>query len=117
MPERQISADAANKIGMLLDSIEGILQREQEASRAKADRVAGDRDAGDRVAVFAGLPSELRWRVMVLGCSVEDMNFWVRRDPDSPGVEWFIATEIETGGETNGVTAREAMNNYFTANA
>lgn len=99
MPDRQISADAANEIGMLLDSVEHILAHEQETQHS------------DRV----DLPPELRWRVMVLGCSVDDMNVWIRRDPGLTGIEWFIATEIRTGCDANGATAREAMNNHFTA--
>lgn len=118
MQEREIGVDAANRIGILLDSIERILKREQETAQAKSDYAGERTTSGDHVAVFAGLPDVLRWRVMVLGCSVEDMNFWVRRDPaESSSVEWFIATEIETGCEANGVTPREALDNYFAANA
>lgn len=117
MQEREISADAANRIGLLLDSIERILKREQEAAQAKVDRDDERTTRGERVAAFPALPPELRWRVMVLGCSVEDMNFWVRRDPDEPGCEWYVATEIETGCDANGVSPRDALDNYFAANA
>jgi hypothetical protein len=113
MQEREISADAANRIGILLDSIERVLTREQEAAQARVDH-ADERDSqGYRIMAFPGLPSALRWRVMVLGSSVEDMNFWVRHDPDEPDVKWFIATEIETGTHAHGVSAREALDNYF----
>jgi hypothetical protein len=84
--ERPISADSANRIGILLDSIDRILKREQEEAQAKANR------EGERIAAFPGLPPELRWRVMVLGASVEDLNFWIRRD-DQDGGQWYTLTE------------------------
>ena len=113
MYEREISADAANRIGILLDPIDRILKREVEAAQAKIDRDDERDQRGYRVIAFPGLPSELRWRVMVLGSSVQDMNFWVRRDPAEPGCQWYIATEIETGTDAHGVSAREALDNYF----
>lgn len=114
MPDRhvtlkapEISPDAANRIGILLDSIDRIMDREQEAMQLEADR------KNEPIMCLPALPDALRWRVMVLGCTVEDMNFWVRRDPAEPNVEWYIATEIETGCDVHGVSAREALNNYF----
>jgi hypothetical protein len=108
--ERPISADSANRIGILLDSIDRILKREQEEAQAKANR------EGERIAAFPGLPPELRWRVMVLGASVEDLNFWIRRD-DQDGGRWYTLTEIETGCSVGGVDAREACENYFRQDA
>jgi hypothetical protein len=105
--ERDISADAANRIGILLDSIDRILAKERD--RIKAEATAKERD---QHAFFAGLPEGLRWRIMVLGCSVEDMNFWVRRK-DEDGGRWHLCTEIETGMTVGGVDAREAVDNYF----
>lgn len=114
--EREISPEAASHIGSLVDSITAILKSEQEVAQAKADDLDERTDRGDRVAVFAGLPEDLRWRVMVLGCSVEDYNFWVRHDPETPpDQEWYIATEIESGGDAYGVSARDALENYFAA--
>lgn len=104
--ERPISADSANRIGILLDSVDRILKREQEEAQAKADR------NGERICAFPGLPEDLRWRVMVLGASVEDCNFWVRRE-DQDGGQWHLVTEIETGVTVGGVTEREALDNYF----
>lgn len=106
MQERPISDDAANRIGMLLDSIERILEREQK----EAQRIA-DRD-GEVIAAFPGLPPELRWRVMVLGSSVEDINLWIRRD-DQDGGQWYTLTEIETGCDAGGVEPLEACERYF----
>lgn len=114
MQEREITADAASCIRMLLDSIDGVLKREQEAAQATADRNDERTPNGDRVMAFAGLPEELRWRVMVLGCSVEDLNFWVRHDPETPAdQQWYVATEIETGCDAYGISPRDALDNYF----
>jgi len=106
MQERPISDDATYKIGVLLDSIERVLKKEQEQAQATADA------KGERIIAFPGLPADLRWRVMVLGASVEDNNFWVRRE-DVDGARNYKLTEIETGVEVDGVEAREACENYF----
>lgn len=106
MQERAISDDAARRVGVLLDSIERILATEQQAAQREADR------KGERAAAFPGLPPELRWRAMVLGSSVEDINFWIRRD-DQDGGQWYTLTEIETGVTVGGVEPREACERYF----
>jgi hypothetical protein len=104
--ERSISAEAAKRIGILLDSITRILEREQEDAQREANK------ANEGIAVFPRLPPDLRWRVMVLGSSVEDLNFWIRRD-DQDGGRWYTLTEVESGYEVGGVDAREACENYF----
>jgi hypothetical protein len=108
LKETEISEDAANRIGILLDSIDRIMAREREEAQTKAERE--DRP----IVAMPGLPHDLRWRVLVLGCSVEDMNFWVRHDPETPAdQEWYVATEIETGCDVYGVSARDALDRYF----
>ncbi len=58
-----------------------------------------------------------RWRLMVLGCSINDINLWVRRTPDPSDDDLaglrFVATEIETGCTAYGETAALAISNYF----
>jgi hypothetical protein len=52
---------------------------------------------------------ELRWRLHVCACSIEDMTFWVER----VGSGWR-ATEVETGVSGQpAFTEREAMENYW----
>jgi len=58
-----------------------------------------------------------RWRLMVLACSMMDLNLWVRRntdpeDADMPHLK-FVATEVETGCSAYGHDAAEAISNYF----
>ena len=105
--ERQISDDAASRIGILIDSIERILGREQQRIQGELEK-----EEPNRFWAFAGLPPELRWRVMVLGCSVTDINLWIRRD-DQDGGQWYELTEIETGVSVGAVEPREACERYF----
>lgn len=107
--EREINADATNRIGILLDSIDRILAREEKRITEEATP-----EERQRHHFFSGLPEALRWRFMVHGCSVRDMNFWVRRE-DQDGGRWYLCTEIETGMTVGGVDAREAVDNYFKA--
>lgn len=106
--QRPISEGAAVSIATLLNSVDEILA--SEVSRIKAQATPEERE---RHAFFPGLPEELRWRVMVLGSSVEDLNFWVRKSDEDPGGRWYVCTEIETGTDAGGVDAREAIDNYF----
>jgi hypothetical protein len=106
MHERPIAAAAAGEIQSLLDTIDTILSTEQQRMQDQADA------AGEQIAVFPGLPEDLRWRVMVLGCSVEDLNLWIRRD-DQDGGRWYTLTEIETGTSIGGVEPREACECFF----
>jgi hypothetical protein len=103
--ERPISVAAAAEVRRHLDAIAAVIARDAAAFPEEPGRV-----------VFPGLPEDLRWRVMVLGASVEDMNFWVRRR-DEDGARWYVATEIETGVEVGGVSERDALENYFRMSA
>jgi hypothetical protein len=106
MVERPISDDATYRIGVLLDSIERVLKREQEDADAAAKR------KGEEVVVFPKLTPEQRMRFMEIGCSVEDLNFWIRRE-DQDGGRWHILQEIETGYEVGAVDARDCCEQYF----
>lgn len=119
MRDGQISSDSASRVGMLLDAIDRVMEREAKRLQADAERQLEDGtldpptpSGSCGVAVHPQLPDELRWRVMVLGSSVEDINFWIRRD-DQDGGQWYTLTEIETGTEVGGVEPREACENYF----
>lgn len=65
------------------------------------------------------LPLEIRHKLLVHGCSLNDYVFWVRRRPQKgdlgsePGDQMYWAEEIESASGTWGVTAREALDHYF----
>jgi hypothetical protein len=65
------------------------------------------------------LPEDVRYKLLVLACSLRDFTFWVRRRPQEddagelPGDQMYCAQEIESGGEQWGVTPREALDRHF----
>lgn len=101
-----ISEEAAKVIEEHVQCIEGIMRKEAERLQHELDPERA------KHVYFAGLPDELRWRIMVLGCSAEDYNLWIRRN-DQDGGQWYELTEVETGCGVGGVTPREACENYF----
>jgi hypothetical protein len=52
-----------------------------------------------------------RRRAHQIACGLQDMTFWVRKDPRWPTV--YYAAEIETGVGAWGATEQEALANYF----
>src|SRR5215510_8841618 len=64
-------------------------------------------------------PEDVRRRLLTLACSVNDYVFWVYKKPQAddmgpdPSHQMYYAEEIETGIGALGVTAREALDNYF----
>ena len=99
---RVISDDAAHRIGVYLDTIERIV-REEENQRT---------DHGPPL----DLPESLRKRMMGLGSSVHDLNFWIRRvDDDDLGGQRYVLSEIESGLDLEGVEPRELCDDYFRA--
>lgn len=71
------------------------------------------------LALEEDLPEDLRYELMRLAGSVNDYIFWVHRkaQPEDVSDDWtaqmYRADEIESGHGTWGVTAREAIDNYF----
>ena len=61
------------------------------------------------------LPHEIRAKLHVLASSINDFTLWVYERPykDDPDDKGWYALEVETGCGAYGVTAREALNNYF----
>lgn len=65
------------------------------------------------------IPEDLRYELMRLAGSVNDFIFWIRRKAQEddlggePADQMYNALEIESGVDVWGVTAREAVDNYF----
>lgn len=57
------------------------------------------------------LPHEIRWKLHVLACSMEDYTFWAYKLEE--GKEWYRVYEVETGVWAEGVSPRHALENYF----
>lgn len=57
------------------------------------------------------LPHEIRWKLHVLACSVEDYTFWSYKMEE--GQEWYKVIEVESGVDAEGVSPRHALENYF----
>lgn len=104
--ERQISDVATKQVKMLLSSLERIMKMECERLQAEDDN-----NEDDKHVVFVQLPEELRWRVMVLGSSINDINLWIRRIEE--GKEFYQFVEIETGTSENGTSPLECCELYF----
>jgi len=103
--ELEVSTSVANLIEVLLNCIEGILEREQEAVQAKANKT-------QNITVFPGLPTDLRWQAMVLGSSMKDYNLWIRRTPNV-SYESYTLTEIDTGLEIEGTSPLDVCGAFF----
>jgi hypothetical protein len=63
------------------------------------------------------LPEDIRSKLLRLGASIGDYVLWVRERPQpddiSPEAQMYWAEEMEAGTGAWGVTAREALDHYF----
>lgn len=62
------------------------------------------------------IPDDLRAKLMTMAGSLRDFTFWVRRKPQEDDIgdsQMYYAEEMEAGTGAWGVTAREALDNYF----
>jgi len=96
----QISEESRIQIDEHLQAVEELLAVEQE----RIADAAGDFDEPP----FPELPEALRWRLMVLACSLQDHLLWIRSHAGGHEL-----TEIETGVSAIGADAADACRRYF----
>lgn len=84
-------------------------KRETVIGEAAARKIADHLDRIETIVaseIGTELPEALRRRVMVLGCSTRDINFWIRRDDPVDDGQTYKLTEgqasaQDTGGATD----------------
>lgn len=61
------------------------------------------------------IPDDLRSKLLTMGSSINDLTFWVRQRAQEGdlGSRMYWAEEMEAGTGCWGVSAREALDNYF----
>lgn len=83
-----------------------------EAVGKEHRRLSDEDNASDLDALgLLKLPHEIRWKLHVVACSVEDYTFWAYKLEEEK--EWYRVYEVETGVYAEGVSPRHALENYF----
>lgn len=90
-----LDAEAAIELGLALLESAGQWQAQQDQDAGPVNRMTRDQ----------------RWRAHVIACGLQDMTFWVHKDPRWPS--HYYAVEIETGCGAWGDSDEEALRNYF----